>query len=416
MAIDTGEKSIVPVPGVMPAALPADRRTVEDWLYEEPYYFDFFQAVRLLLLLSKDRKPPGLDFQPSQEVVRLRSHVSLLFPPSQLYHLERPKDTAQPPELTVAFMGLAGVVGALPRHYAELILDRARRKDFTLRDFLDLFNHRLLSLFFRAGQKYRHWLHYEYAEFLARLRHGSGSEAVRAFMFEERPRWDPFSQDLLELQGVGAPSIRYRSTTADELQPRLKVDDEALRFYTGLFAQRHRSAVGLENILNDYFGVEVRVQQFSGQWLNLPEENQTCLLPEGGNTILGFNALVGDRVWDLQSKFRIRVGPLNYRQFCDFLPSGTALGPLAHLSRLYAGFQFDFDVQLVLLANEVPPCELSRAGHDGARLGWDAWSRSQEFTHDVDDAIFRIQDDGPPASPRSASADRFSATPAAEAR
>ena len=89
---------------------------------------------------------------------------------------------------------------------------------------------------------------------------------------------------------------------------------------------------------------------------------------------------------------RVRLGPVNYRQFCDFLPSGTAFRPLADLARLYGGKQFDIDVQVVLLAAEVPWCSLSGSAEDGARLGWNTWIRNRDFSDDALDAVFTVQD------------------------
>jgi type VI secretion system protein ImpH len=181
-------------------------------------------------------------------------------------------------------------------------------------------------------------------------------------------------------------------STSHELAPRHAIDDEALRYYAGHLSQRHRSALGLEQMLSDYFGIEVVVEQLSGQWLPLDPADQTCLLPSGGNTQLGFGALIGERVWDVQSKFRIRLGPLGIRQFRQFLPSGDAHVPLVQLTRLYVGQQFDFDVQLILARREVPACELNGSGAQGVRLGWETWIRAGEVARDVRDAVFSVQD------------------------
>jgi type VI secretion system protein ImpH len=103
---------------------------------------------------------------------------------------------------------------------------------------------------------------------------------------------------------------------------------------------------------------------------------------------LGEDVIVGEQVWDVQSKFRFRLGPLNYRQFMRFMPTGDKLRQLGDLARLYVGMEFDFDVQLVLLGAEVPECVLSCDDGEGFALGWNTWVRSEEFDHDADDAVF----------------------------
>lgn len=366
---------------------------LERQLYEEGYRFEFFQAVRVLGRLQPARREVGGE-RPDQEIVRFHSYVSLAFPASEIYELRRGKSAAEPPQLWVPFMGLIGPSGALPRYYTELVLQRARQKDFALRDFLDLFNHRLISLFYRSWEKYHALLGYERAEAAERQAMEQGAEALHAFITSRRPRIDRVSQCLLDVSGLGAPALRYSAADQYELRPRRSVADETLRFYAGLLAQRRRSALGLETMLCDYFEAPIVVRQFSGQWLKLEPENQSCFTADaaGGNMRLGFNTVVGERVWDAQCKFRVRIGPLTYRQFQDFLPSGSAYRPLEHLTRLYAGQQFNFDVQLALLAAEVPRCLLSAASARGVRLGWDTWLSSLGFSDDVDDAVFTAQD------------------------
>jgi type VI secretion system protein ImpH len=100
------------------------------------------------------------------------------------------------------------------------------------------------------------------------------------------------------------------------------------------------------------------------------------------------STVAGSRVWDQQAKFRLRVGPLTFTEFCQFLPDGKAFGPLIQLSRFFAGLACDFDVQLLLKAAEVPACHLGGAGQAGARLGWSAWLKTKEFTHHAEDAVF----------------------------
>jgi type VI secretion system protein ImpH len=100
------------------------------------------------------------------------------------------------------------------------------------------------------------------------------------------------------------------------------------------------------------------------------------------------SAVAGDRVWDQQAKFRIRVGPLTYAEFCGLLPSGSAFRPLVELVRFFAGQEYDFDMQLILKATEVPSCRLGQVGADAPRLGWSTWLKTAEFAHDAEDAVF----------------------------
>ena len=126
---------------------------VEEKLRREPFSFDFFQAVRLLEKVLPQRTSVGKFAHPATEVARFAAHPSLAFPASQIQGMEWPDDG--PVEMTVNFMGLTGPQGVLPNPYTSLIIERLRASDTTLRDFLDIFNHRIISLFYRAWRKYR---------------------------------------------------------------------------------------------------------------------------------------------------------------------------------------------------------------------------------------------------------------------
>ena len=219
-------------------------------LAEQPYRFEFFQAVRLLEQLARERARDGLavevatvgyDHLPQRESVRFRALPSQTFPPSEVVSLKLPEPphAAQPAtlpaEMVVSFLGLTGPGGVLPRHYTQLVIDRVRQKDFSLRDFLDLFNHRAISLFYRAWEKYRLPAAFE-----------------RAALDPHADAEDQFTRCLVCLVGLGT----------DKLRGRLAISDAAFLYYGGHFAHAPRTATALESILQDYFEIPVQVLQF----------------------------------------------------------------------------------------------------------------------------------------------------------
>ncbi len=322
-------------------------------LFAEPFSFDFFQAVRLLELLQPGRESVGDFASPRQESVRFSVPASLAFPASAIQQLDAGRDGAAP-QMLVNFMGLIGPLGLLPSHYTELATERLRARDHTLVDFLNIFHHRAISLFYRAWKKCHFTVGYE------------------------RDGTDPVTGRMLDFIGLGLPS----------LQSRQKVRDESLLFYGGLLGLAPRSALALESILSDYFAVPVAVEQFVGVWRSLVEEDQCCF--EGGNldsTLLGFGAVAGDEVWDCQSRARILIGPLNAARYRDFLPEGACFEPLGAITRFYAGHDVEFEVELILKREEVPACEL---GDDPgfAQLGWFTWIKSNPaFERDPCDTV-----------------------------
>jgi type VI secretion system protein ImpH len=332
---------------------------VKDELLGAGYRFDFFQAVRLLRRASarsrsggpspaRSRQEGGSppDPTPRQSPVRLRASAGLIFAPSDIVEVRGPAEAGKAaPELTVAFLGLGGVMGPLPRPTAEWLHEQLRAGNNGLRDFLDIFHHRLLTLLYRARQ----------------LR--------RVGLTEGAPETDTVARYLQSFMGLGTPGM----------QGRLEVKDRVLLRYAGLLSRRPVSAGALEAVLADFLGVDVRARLPRGAWLALEAEQWTRLGPAGRNQRLGQEAVLGTRVWDAQAGLLLGVGPLSWCRYLDLLPGsrdhllpeGEGLKALRSLTRFALGPGPEVGLELKLPAEEIP--ELSLGTRDGPRLGWTSW-------------------------------------------
>ena len=335
-----------------PDPIDRERWQIAEWLDREPYCFEFFQAVRLLARMYPWRQVVGRFSNPSEEIARFGAHSNIAFPASEIQEIQRPPD--QPVEMRVNFMGMTGPSGVLPLAYSDFVMERLRARDRTLRDFLDVFNHRMISLFYQAWEKYRYYIPYE------------------------RGERDRFSHHVLALIGLGTPG----------LQDRQDVQDDSLLFYSGLLALHTRSATAFRQLLSDYFNAPVEIEQFVGAWYPVEVESQCCL-GEGLNYSerLGYGAVVGDEVWDQQSRVRIQIGPLSLERYMEFLPGGEAYRHLRALAQFFAGQEFDLEAQLILKRPEVPVCDLN---WENNQLGWTTWVKSAPFTRDPGDAILEL--------------------------
>lgn len=338
---------------------------VGELLAAEPYRFDFFQAVRLLKLFRLHRAGRvDADVEPE---VRYRANLMLDFPASAIDNLEPPaelrpdQDGANAPPaavMTINFLGLTGPLGVLPRHYTEtLIHRRLNYRDGTARTFFDIFNDRMTELFYRVWAKYNF------------------------FVGLERNEGDGFSRLLLDIAGLGTAGLIERMRVSEA-----GLGAESAIYYSGLLSQRPHSAAAIRNIIGDLFGCPVTVDQCRGRWLHLDPANRTRL-GAGPTAKLGVSTVIGDRVWDRQSYLRVRIGPLARAQFDRLLPDGPDFAVTSAVTRLLAGIGLDFDVQLVLRREEVPPCRMGTASVGGARLGWNSWIGTKPWQRDPDDAI-----------------------------
>jgi type VI secretion system protein ImpH len=391
-------------------ALAKQALSVSQRLFESAPEFDFFQAVSLLEACTPGKKPVGFDSLPNMEAIRFRVLPSNSFPASAIHEIDSPDRETDQSVMTVTFFGLVGLNGALPRHYTDALLRGLRegkgREKKALLEWLDIFHHRLISLFHRAWAKYRFPIGYARREYL-----------------DDEP--DTFTQAMYSLIGMGMPTLRKRlnvrrapkqtelliSNRTGNLQDLLQrsceserlagagerlaeISDLALLRYAGLLTQRPRCVANLQRLISDFFRLPVEVHQFQGQWLSLNPRNQTRLGVAGGATGLGQDAVVGARVWSVESKIRLRLGPLSYQQFSELLPDSSvtphrkAFFLLNQLVRLFLGPEIDFDVQLVLHADDVPSTQLTPAEDQGPRLGWNCWLLGEDTKENADDAVF----------------------------
>src|SRR4029078_11150301 len=182
----------------------------------------------------------------------------------------------------------------------------------------------------------------------------------RVGLISGTPGEDQVARYLFSLIGLGTP----------RLQGRMQIRDRALLYYAGILGRGPRSAAGLRQVLSDYFQVQVEINQFVGNWCELEESQWTTIGESGKNQQLGRDTVVlGTQVWDQQARFEIVLGPLGLMDFESFLPTEWRFGVLCDLVRFYVKDEFEFNVRLILKAEEIPPVKLSM---DPA-LSWTSW-------------------------------------------
>jgi type VI secretion system protein ImpH len=333
-----------------------DFRKILKLLDTEPFRVRFFQAVRLLQRMDQSRTPIGYFGPANGETIRFSALPSLSFPPSELYSLERSTDG--PARMKVQFMGLCAAISVLPPPYTELLLQRMREKDTVMEEFFDIFNHRMISFFYRGWEKYRFFVGYE------------------------NGRTDRISPRLMDMIGLGT----------EGLQGKAELPDQAYLSYVGLLGKHVRSAAGLRQILEDYFGVKVRIEQFAGTWRKLQASDQTCFSGMGGaNERLGVGVVAGDEVWDHHGRIRVALGPMKFDRYLSFLPGQDACRELCAWLRFYSNRMYESEVQLILDREEAPGCELGSAGPAGPQLGFVSWLKTKPMRRDPADARYLVQ-------------------------
>ncbi|MEM7351087.1 MAG: type VI secretion system baseplate subunit TssG [Acidobacteriota bacterium] len=334
---------------------------LKESIKSEAYRFDFFQLVYLLEHwrrganpeTSGTKAPPaiGREGPMAAETLRLRPDRGLGFSPADVRWagplpakedesgaLRRFDRDGEIYQIIVNFMGLYGFTTPTPIYFTELI----NSPDFDsgpLTELLDLFNHRLLSFYYRAWQKYR----YPY-------------------------RYEPGARDEVSEHILSFVGLRER-----KVQEQTELPVPRLIRYIGLMAPRPRPLINLRLILADYFRLpQIRIKPWVLRWTPIAKEQ--CNAIGGRNCSLGEDLTVGAEIPDRSGKFRVRIGPLSFVQFKSFLPDGEKFRQLSALVHLWAGNRFDFDFEFVIRRQDIPPAKMQ--GADGARLGWTGWITS----------------------------------------
>ena len=357
-------------------------------LEEAPWSFDFFQAVRRLVVAHPEKAGFGLSDRVDGDPARFCQQPSMTFAPCTVSRFS-PQSADAPARLFVNFMGMLGPNGPLPLHLTEYAYERElHHKDWTFSRFMDLFNHRLVSLFYRAWAVNQMPASFDRSIAATAPGHGHGplSSVERDQALTQDA--DRYSMYIGALFGLGADSLRFRDA----------VPDVAKLHFAGRLCAGTRNPEGLRAILSDYFGVEVEIDEFAGRWVDIP---QTYWCGLGGapgadpaacalGTMSGGGAVAGSRVWDCQGMFRMRLGPMTFKQYQRVLPGSPSHKRLDAWVRNYLGDEFAWEATLLLKADEVPG---TRLGGDpaagGTRLGWTSWVQRGKSEEDRGDLTLR---------------------------
>jgi type VI secretion system protein ImpH len=320
---------------------------------EKPYRYGFFQTVRRINCYYQDKPLTGQAIKPNDDPIRFIQEPYTFFAPSTLAGLEM--DESSPfPKLSQRFIGLFGPNGPLPLHITEYARDRARHhRDKSLSGFVNMFHHRIVSLFYRAWAQ---------------------SQPTVQF---DRPEKDRFAMYIGSLIGLGPQNLR----DADAMHHLAKLS------FVGHLSSLPRHVDGLMSLIKGYFDVPTQVREFVAHWMKIPASDRLQL---GGMSLggyLGRDTIIGERVWQRQDKFQVRLGPLSLDTYESFLPTGKSFKSLLAVVRNYIGLEYLWEVNLILKKEEKPVTCLGVSG----TLGWTSWLQTERQLDHVEDLLLQVE-------------------------
>lgn len=321
-------------------------------LREAPWRYNFFQAVRRINCAFPDSARTGKAYRPGEDHVRFTQPPYTSFAPSTLSAVDFDSGGGAP-RIAQRFLGLFGPNGPLPLHLTEYARDRLHHKrDGAFVAFADTFHHRAVSLFYGAWAQ------------------------AQPTVQRDRPGEDRFSVYMGTLSGYGMPTM----TDADDMPQSAKLH------FAGHLSSLPRHAAGLVAILEGHFRVPASIVEFVAHWLTIPRRDRLMLGSDPAIGRLGENAVLGERVWQRQDKFQIRLGPLSLEEYESFLPTGKLFKALVATVRNFIGLEMLWETRPVLKGEEKPVTCLGKQGV----LGWTSWLDSGKVEDEVGDLELQV--------------------------
>ena len=319
---------------------------------EKPHRYGFFQTVRRVNCFYEDKPLTGHSYRPADDPIRFEQEPYTSFAPATLAALKI--DGSSPyPRLSQRFLGLFGPNGPLPLHLTEYARDRSRHHhDHTLASFADMFHHRVVSLFYAAWAQSQPVVQYD------------------------RPAEDRYAMYVGALFGLGPSGLR----DVDAMHHVSKLG------FAGHLSSLPRHVCGLVSLIKGYFNIPTHVIEFIAHWMRIPKDDLVRLGEDNMNGRLGQDTIIGERVWQRQDKFQVRLGPLSLEEYESFLPTGKSFDALVSAVRNYVGIEYLWEVNLILKKEEKPVTCLGKTG----ALGWTSWLESERQLDHVDDLLLQV--------------------------
>ncbi|MFT4906221.1 MAG: type VI secretion system protein ImpH [Oleispira sp.] len=314
---------------------------------QDPSGFSLFNTLRFVDAKYSDVPRIGQAGKSTEEHIVLRQQPSMAFANTPLSHFIPANEDFEKDQLFNLSFGLFGPMGAMPYHLTEHAHNREHQyKDPTFARFADVFHHRMISLFYRAEAN------------------------IQPCIEMDRPEENEFDLFIGALAGLSQLEGNISTTIENQTAQSIYKNKWDRLYRSGLFSMATRPADGLKSLILDFLQLPVKIEQLTGGWLQLAEEDQFNIGVFSNNNQLGINTNLGEKVFDVQHKFTVKIGPLSIEEFYRLLPNTDLFQQLREMIRLYSNDEHDWDIELELKSHHVPKFQLGMQ----SQLGWTTWA------------------------------------------
>ncbi|MDC9768168.1 type VI secretion system baseplate subunit TssG [Proteus mirabilis] len=285
---------------------------------------NFYRFCQLLEKVSPQSPPLGTTDDIKDDPLRFRPWPGMGFPAGELRTVEQHSTKPELP-LTVRtnFLGLYGIDSPLPTSYLD---DIAQGVDGTevLTEFLDIFNHRIITQYYRIWRKYAYPATFE----------AGGTDAT--------------SQCLLGLIGLGIPGCAERiATPISRFLALLSTMRLPTRNSEGVKALISLLAPNTQAVINEYDIVKV------------PVDERTSLARHQ-RVSLATRPTLGKTAKDTTSRILISLTTYHPQEAQGWLPGGHLYTDFLVLLRVYLGYRSDACLKLTVPISILPEPRLQK--------------------------------------------------------
>ncbi|WP_434525895.1 type VI secretion system baseplate subunit TssG [Photorhabdus asymbiotica] len=320
-----------------------------------PWNFDLFQLLRRIDAQSGAPYSLGRSPLPRYEPLRLGQQPTLCFAPAEIASIEPCLDGTRY-QININNFGLFGPNGPLPLHVTEFAWQRQKQhKDHALSAFFNLFQHRLITLFWRA------W---------------ADAQPCLSFDRSDNRRFDRFFASFIGMEHISSYRLRQERTH---------------HYMAGHLSRYPRNKEGLLCLLRYHFGLPVTLHENQFHWLAIARDEQLQLHNRHSGARLGCAARLGIAVADVQYAFCLELGPLSWSAYQRFLPASRFatsccddLQQLCDWVRGYVGLEYAWKLRITLDHQHYQGCSLGSP----QSLGQNCWLGLNIHHRDRNDLCF----------------------------
>lgn len=300
---------------------------------QELFKAGFAPLVRYLEANAPLAARVGYSVSPKYDFARFGQQPLLHFFPSAFAQVKY-AGTSGNYKIKNSYIGFLGINGPLPIHLTEYAIERRDfHRDHTFGEFLDVFNHRFISLFYRA-----------WADSQPSVSH-------------DRVEQDHFKDKVAAIAGKPA-----------QLADTFNQQDNLHHYLAGLLSHKNHSGKVLTQLLAEYLQLPVDLTEFEGKWFDMPSSAQTKLGLANG--ALGVETIIGNRTFQRSFSFSVNIGPVSLERYMNLINNDSKFNKLIELTRNFVGFEYEFSIKIYLKAQQSRPAKLGMA-----RLGYTSWSQ-----------------------------------------